>query len=110
MAKVQSVDRKASFLFVADVNAHREDWLVPSTMTVYGKAALDFISSSDCEQIVTETTHVDGRVPDLMLISVHDLVEVRLGSSVGTSDYSAISIDVVMEQPIHHLVCRQVVY
>ena len=27
MAKVQSVDRKASFLVVGDVNAHHEEWI-----------------------------------------------------------------------------------
>ena len=44
MAKVQSVDIKASFLFVADVIAHHEEWLGSSTTTVHGRAALDFAS------------------------------------------------------------------
>ena len=34
MAEVQSLDRKASFLFVGDVNAHHEEWLGSSTKTV----------------------------------------------------------------------------
>ena len=34
MNKVQSVDTKTSFLFVGDVNAHHEEWLGSSTMTV----------------------------------------------------------------------------
>ena len=93
MAKVQSDDKKASFLFVGDVNAHHEEWLVSSTTAVHGRAALDFVSSSGCEQMVTEPTHIHGEVPDLVLTDVHDLVEVRGGLPVVTSDPSAIFID-----------------
>ena len=39
---MQSVDRKAYFLFVSDVNAHHEDELGSSTTTLYGRAARDF--------------------------------------------------------------------
>ena len=46
----------------------------------------------------------------MVLTDVHDLVEVRVGSPVGTSDHSAIFMDVVLEQSIPHLVCRQIVY
>ena len=38
MAKVQSADRKASFLFVGDMNAHHEELLESSTL----KAARDY--------------------------------------------------------------------
>ena len=56
------------------------------TTTVHGKAAVDFVSSSGCEQMVTEPTHVDGGVPDLVL-SVHDLGEIWDGSPVVTYCY-----------------------
>ena len=59
---------------------------------------------------MTEPTHIDEGVPDLMLTNVPDLVEVRSGSLVGTSDHSAIFTDAMLEQPIPHLVCRQEVY
>ena len=74
--------------------------------TVHRRAALDFASASGCEQMVTEPTHIDGGVFDLVLIGVHDLFEGRVGSPVGTSDHSAIFIDVVLEQPIPYLVFR----
>ena len=106
MTKVQSVDRKASFLFVANVKANHEEWLVFSTTTVHSRAALDFVSPLGYDQMVTEPTHIDGGVLDFVLISVHDLVEVRVGSPVGISDQSGIFIDVVLE----HLVCRQEAY
>ena len=48
--------------FVGDVNVHHEEWLGSSTTTVHGgsRAALDFASSSGCEWMVTEPTHIDG--------------------------------------------------
>ena len=38
MAKVQSMDRKASFLFVIDLNAYHGKWLGSSTTNLHGKA------------------------------------------------------------------------
>ena len=40
MAKMQSVDRKASFLFVGDESAHHEEWLVYSTTNGHGMVEL----------------------------------------------------------------------
>ena len=105
MTKVQSVNRKTSFLFVGDVSAHDEEWLGFSTINLHGRAARDFVSSSGCEQMVSEPTHIEGRVTD-----ISDIVGVRVGSPVGTSDHSAVFIDIVLKQPIPHLVCRQEVY
>ena len=60
--------------------------------------------------MVTEPTHIDGKVLDLVLTDVPDIVGVRVGSTVGTSDHIAIFIDVVLDQAIPHLACRQEVY
>ena len=49
MAKVQPVDRKASFLFLGDVNVHYEKWLGSSTTNSRGRAAHGIASSSGCE-------------------------------------------------------------
>ena len=66
---------------------------------------------SGCEQMVTELTHIDGEVFDLGLTVVSDLVEVRIRSPLGMiSNHSAVFIDVVLNQLIPHLVCRQEVY
>ena len=54
--------------------------------------------------MVTEPKHIDGTVLDLVLTDVPDVVEVRFDSSVGPSDHSAISVDVVLEKPISHSV------
>ena len=45
-----------------------------------------------------------------MLRDVPDVVGARVYSPIETSDHSAVFIDVVLEQLILHLVCRQEVY
>ena len=95
MTKIQSVDKKASLLFVGDVNAQHEQWLGSSTMSVHDRAVLDIASSSGCEQMVTEPTHIDGGMFDLALTDIYAL-EVRVGSPVGASDHSAIFMDAVL--------------
>ena len=69
-------------MFVGDENAHNEEELGSSTTTVHGRAALDFASLSGCEQIVTEPTHIDRGVLDLVLTDAHHLVGVRVGSLI----------------------------
>ena len=48
-----------------------------STMTVHGRVARDFSSSSSFELTATEPTHIDGEVRDLVLTEVPDLVFAR---------------------------------
>ena len=73
MAKVQTWERKASFQFVGDVNAHYERWVGSSTTNLQGGAARDFASLSDCEQMVTGPTRIDGGVLDLVQTDVPGL-------------------------------------
>ena len=74
MSKLQSFNRKATFfLFVGDENAHGA-----STMTFHGSAAREIASSSGCEQMVTDHTHIDGGILHLVLTDVPDLAEVRI--------------------------------
>ena len=87
---MQCVDSKASFLFVGDVNAYGKEWLGYSKTNLLGRAARDFASSSGREQMVTEPTHIDGEVLDLVLTDAPDFVGVSVGSLVGISDQSAI--------------------
>ena len=58
----------------------------------------------------TEPTHIDRGVLDLLLTDAHNLVGVRGGSPIGTSDHSVLFIDVILGQSIPHLVCRQELY
>ena len=70
----------------------------------------DFASSSGCQQMVTEPTHNDRGVLELVLTDIPDGVEIRVGSTLGTSDHSAIFMNVVLEQAIPHLGGRQAGY
>ena len=50
IATVQESDRRASFVFVGDLNAHHRDWLNSVSQTDHhGIAALDFATVSGCE-------------------------------------------------------------
>ena len=91
----------ASFIFFS-VNLSRV--VGPPTTTIHDKTARGFASSSGCEHMVTEPAYIDGAVLDLLVTDVPDLVRVRAGSPVGTSDHSDLFIDVVLEQPIPHVV------
>ena len=58
------------------MNAHHEKWLEPTTTNLIGRIARDFASSSVCEQINKESTHIDGGVLDLVLTNVPHVVGV----------------------------------
>ena len=88
------------------MNTHHEEWLESST-TLHGRAERDFASSSSFEQMVTEPTHIDGGVLVLVLTNVPGVEGVWVGSPVGTSDHSAVFIDVILQQPIPDLVYNQ---
>ena len=49
MAKIQGDDRKATFVFVGDFNAHHEEWLNVSATDCHGLRAFDFTCESCCE-------------------------------------------------------------
>ena len=55
-----------------------EKWLGSSMTTVHDRAAVNFASSSNCEQMVTEPTHIGGGILDLVLTDVPDHVGVRV--------------------------------
>ena len=92
------------------VNAHHVEWIGSSIRNLYGRAERDHFSSSGCEQMVEEPTHIDGGVLDFVPADFPYILGIRAGSPVGTSDHSAVFYGVVLEQPTPHLVCRQDVY
>ena len=46
----------------------------------------------------------------LLAYLLTDIAEVMVGSPVEISDHSAVLIDVVLEQPIPYMLCRQEVH
>ena len=68
MARVQSVDHKAVFVFVDDANAHHSDWLESVSPTDRdGRDAHDFFNLSGCEQLVRCPTHIAGNRLDVVM-------------------------------------------
>ena len=107
MASIQSVDRKASFLFVGDLNAHHVEWLKSRSATDrHGAAAYDFAGAAGCEQLVDVPTHRAGNCLDLVLTNVPALVNIDVLCPVGTSDHSCLSLTLKLSQsvPSFHIV------
>ena len=93
MANIQSLDPKAAFVFVGDLNAnHREYLNSVSPTNQHGRAALDFSNLSGCEQIVSSPTHVSGNRLDLCFTDVPGVVNIDIVPPLGTSDHSTLSI------------------
>ncbi len=71
MAMIQDEERKASFVFVGDYNAHHREWLESvSTTDSHGRTALDFANVSRCSQLVVGPTHLTGNRLSLVLTNV----------------------------------------
>ena len=78
MAAVQAEDERASFLFVGDLNGHHQEWLGSITTNSHGVAAFDFATVSGCDQLVVGPTHARGRIVNLLMTDVPDLIRVLL--------------------------------
>ena len=88
MAHIQSTDRKSSFIFVGDLNAHHREWLCSVSPTNnHGHAAYDFTSLSGCGKLVAGTTHKSGNRLDLVLTNVPRIIEVNVFPPVVSSDH-----------------------
>ena len=94
MFEIQGADRKASFIFVGDLNVHHQNWLVSVSNTdSAGIAALDFANLSGCDQLVQESTHRSGNCLDLLLTDVPQVVDVKVKPPLGTSDHCIVSFN-----------------
>ena len=92
MARIQLKDNRAVFCFVSDFHCYHNDWLGSSRTDSHGISARDFASLTDCRQLVTGATHRFGGVLDLVLTNVPDLCNVQVGSPIGNSDHSYLSV------------------
>ena len=110
ISEIQLSDKRASFVFCGDLNAHHSEWLGSPRTNVHGVAAFDFASSAGCLQIVNEPTHVAGGTLDLVLTDIPDLVTVVVGCPVGSSDHSALLIELSLDQSVPHTVVNREVY
>ena len=75
-------------VFVGDANAHHSEWLEWVSLTDrHGNDALDFCNLFGCEQSICYPTHIAGNRFDLVLTDAPDIVDVFVGTPLGTSDH-----------------------
>ena len=101
MARVQSVDHKAVFVFVGDESSQHSERLesvFPANR--HGRDALDFCTLSGCEQLVRCPTHTAGNRPDRAMTDVPDIVDVVVGTTLGPSDHWLCSCVLRVEQSV----------
>ena len=111
MAKVQQDDRKASFVFIGDFNAHHREWLNSRSPTnSHGERALDFATQSGCEQLIYEPTHRDGNCLDLVYTDSPGVITKSVDSPVGSSDHNKLSLVIKTEQAIPDVSYSRKVY
>ena len=95
MGAMQTEDIRASFLFVGDLNGHRQEWLgpIPPQKTVMELLLLTLQPSPVviCCMVVSPT-HSRGGTLDLLMTDVPDLVRVAVVASIGNADYSILSV------------------
>ena len=72
---------------VSPTNRHRRD-------------DLNFCSLSGCEQLVLCPTHIAGNRLDLVIANVPDIVDVVVGTPVGTSYHCFVSCGLRVEQSV----------
>ena len=106
MAAIQESDRKASFVFVGDFNAHHREWLNSVSPTnCHGLRAIDFSTESGCEQIIHRPTHRSGNTLDLLFTDAPATVTSNVGSPIRTSDHCFVSPYIKTEpRPIEYKV------
>ena len=106
---IQVGDAKSSFVFTGDFNAKHLAWHSRET-DANGRAAFEFGASSGTTQMVNESTHDHGNVLDLLFTDVPDAVTVNVKDRIGKSDHNALSIGIMINQPVAPVVSDRVVY
>ena len=111
MARVQSVDDKAVFVFVSEANAHHSEWLESVSPTDrHGRDALDFCNLSGCEQLVGGPTHIAGNRLDLVMTKMPDIVDMVVVTPLATSENCFVSCMLRVELSVQEYNVRSTVF
>lgn len=117
MGAAQVADSKAAFLFVGDFNAPHSEWLPSGSPTsARGESAFEFGAASGTTQLIKSPTHHvgDGRslgnCLDLAFTDVPGLVAPSVGTPIGTSDHSYISLKLQLLQNISSFTTSRRIY
>ena len=91
--------------------AHHSDWMesVSPTHRHWGDA-LDFCNQSGCEQLVRCPTHIAGNRLDLVMTDVPDIVDVFVGTPLGTSGHCFVRGVLRVEQSVPEYNIRSTVF
>ena len=96
MAAVLAEDVRASFLFMGDLNDHRQQWFGSATTNRHGVACFDFATVSGCDQLVVGLAHARGGTLDLLMTDVPNLVWVSIVET--HTDHSSLSVTISIVQ------------
>lgn len=111
MASIQSVDVKASFIFVGDLNGHHQEWLGSISPTnSNGLAALDYSNLSGCEHLIHGPTHSSGNCLDLALTDIPGVVMASVLAPIGTFDRNAIHCKICLDFTVPDITISRQVY
>ena len=110
IGRIQSQDRKASFVICGDCNAKHREWLDSNVTDQHGRAALDFSLSSDCTQLINEATHKDGNRLDLVFTDVPAVVKTKVCEFIGRSDHCGIEVSISVNQHIPNTTMEKTVW
>ena len=76
----------------------------------HGRDALIFCNLSGCEQLVSCHTHIAGNRLDLVMTDASDIVDVFVGSPLGTSDHCFVSCVLRVQQSVPEYNIRSIVF
>ena len=98
------------FVFVRGANAHHTEYL-EFVYSTDGRVCetLDFCNLSGCEQLVRGATLLHDNRLDLVLTDVPNIVDISIGSLLGTSDRCLVRCELlgkqnILEHKVRHLV------
>ena len=104
MARVQSVDYKAIFVFLGDANAHHSEHCRSRSLLLIGMDTrgnlLIFCNLSGFELLVHCSAHIAGSRLDLVITDVSFIVDVFVGTPLGSSDHCFLSCVHHVEQSV----------
>jgi hypothetical protein len=105
-----SVDDRAAFVFICDLNAHQSDWLGSSRTNDHGASASDFANSFGNSQFGRKPMYVSGGVLDLVMSYVADLLDVEVRAPSGSSDHMSLKVNLPLSQLVPVICFRKEVY
>ena len=111
MVAIQENDRKASFVFVGDFNAHHREWLNSvSPSNCHGLGAIGFSTESGGEQLICGLTHSSGYTLDQLFTDAPATATSNVGSPIRASDHRFVSAYIRIKQTFPDMSSSRMIY